>query len=577
MISQLKTYNPQAQKAADFVAAITTHAVTDGKFDSAAASDVLTNATNRATEAPVPEKLAIVLDHVGDDGAAAVLESMTRGVQEYEREHGHGVPPDLLDSAMHLAWSTLDNSLNKIGLRALTLDDTSTSFSESGHSEPRSHEANRAVVAILNALGEACPFAHYLPADINSGESRVAILEHLAATAYGGHALNGRMDGIHSGEPYAQSTRFHKCTVGAGTFTGYLTASYSAENVCDQSLVSNDDGGLKFIRGRGAVYINGRVVARETAGSFAQSGENTISGAVTIGATTHAIAGTFNPDTGEIAGTVAPALPGGTDVYFESHIDYERVPEKIPFIKAAVRTWSMFASPWRVATEATIDARAQLTRELGLDPFSEGVSVIAGQVQNERHLQALRKVYLLAQKYPAAFDFAWGTMGNYKAKWEVMMDFHAVLGEESQKMAIRTMSHGISHLYVGAGMAALLVGCPNDIFTPSGIWERPGIFRLGRLFGRYDVYYTPKVVKEDRANDTAEVLCIGRGNDVARSPVVFGEAVAGTMIPLATSSNLNTGQAFYQKNLTEVHPHEPSAAGAAIITVSNLFTPPAAP
>ena len=151
---------------------------------------------------------------------------------------------------------------------------------------------------------------------------------------------------------------------------------------------------------------------------------------------------------------------------------------------------------------------------------------------------------------------------------QIWQDFASVLGAVSQQMAIDTMNHGITHLYVGKNVAAQMMAFPRDVFEPSGVLERPGIYRVGRLWGRYEVYYTPKVVTE--GDTTAQVLCVGRATDVTRNPIVMGDAVPPTVIPLSIGRDLNTGAGFYARNFTSVNPHAPSARGAAVINLTNL-------
>ena len=577
---QIISHHPQDQQAAAFLGALKDTAVKNGVFDSAAAGDTIANMSNQQTEAPLPEEMKAILDAVDDAGSADVVRAFMDGAREFERQHGFAPPPDLLRTAIHAGRSVMDDALRKNQIQPLDLDDTSIAHATNMHSEPRAFQPRRIVVAVLTALTEAVPWALYLPADIESGEARLAVLRHQAGNTFGGYAENASLDGINAGEPFVTSERWHKCTVTDDTthddITGYLTQNYSAQDVCDQTLVSGSDGGMKWLRGRGEVHINGRIVAREARSDFALTGANSVSGAVTIGSTTHIIAGTFNPDTGQIALTATPKLPASTDVLFRSFIDWERDGDNIPKFSTDVRSWSLFAHPHRAWTEAGIDSRKQMTSELSLDPFTEGVVMIQSQVVQERHYLALRmaKRLALGSGLTASFDFAYPSRGIYMVRPDIWIEFMATIGELSQRMAIATKSHGISHLYVGANVAAMLQSVPSGMFQSSGISDRPGIYRVGRLFGKYDVYYSPKLINEDLAGDTAEMLCIGRGPDVVRSPVVLGECVAPTMIPLPTDRNLNTGQGYYMRNFTDVNPFEEATYGAAMITLTNLFTAP---
>ena len=109
---------------------------------------------------------------------------------------------------------------------------------------------------------------------------------------------------------------------------------------------------------------------------------------------------------------------------------------------------------------------------------------------------------------------------------------------------------------------------PNDCWVSSGQTERPGIYRLGRLFGRYEVYYLPKLIQEDE--EKSQILCVGRGSDVCRNPMVLGDAVPPIILPLAVNADLRQGAGFYCRNFTEVNPWIPASKGFALIDVINM-------
>jgi hypothetical protein len=553
-------YSRETAEVAEFIDSLKQESVKGGVFDSAAADDFLANAINQATGVKVPEKLQVALDEADDKTASMVTRAILDGVAVYEQAHGTSCPADVMQQAMHLAYATTNDARRKMGMQL----DSATSEGHDAHSL----QPNRAVVAILATLTEAIPFAHYLPADINSNEAKLAIMTHQAGRNYGSYSVGDIMDGGNSGDAYITSGREHKCTIvtdvdgPTGDITGKITAVQATPETCDPGAAT-----VKLLRGRSLVYLDGMIVAKEV--NATGTGASTVSGQAEIGGTTHQIGGTINPDNGDIALTANPPLPESAHVLVEAFVDYERAPELTPEIITAVDTFQLFAKPWRVTTHQTIDSRTQMANELGLDPYSEGVLGIQSQFANERHYEVLRKARRLASRNQESFDFAWATQGDYKSRSDVWRDFNAVVGAVSQRMALTTMNHGVTHLYVGENVAAQMQGLPADIWEPSGVVERPGIFRLGRLFGRYDVYYSPKVVLE--SGGSAEVLCVGRATDVTRNPFVLGDAVPPTVIPLATNADLKSGAGFYARNFTSVNPHQPSSTGCALINVTNLF------
>ncbi len=547
-------FKRETAEVAQFVDSLKENATKGGTFDSAAATDFLATATSQNTGVKVPETLQAVLDEVkGDDSAALVTRAVLDGVAVYEAQHGTQAPADVVEQALHSAYATTDAARRKFSLDSAT----------SAHHDQLSLQPNRAVVAILAAMGEAIPFAHYLPADINSNEARLAIMSHRAGNEFGAYAQGALLDGVDSGDAYINSSRVHTSLPASadGAVTGKITKKQANEDTCDPAA-----GDLKLLRGRSIVYVDGRVAAREVDSSG--SGNSAVSGTISVAGVSYAIGGTINTDTGAYALTTTPKLPDTVPVVVEGFIDFERVPELTPTIISAVDTFSLYAKPWRVTTHQTIDSRTQMASELGLDPYSESVIAIQAQFANERHYDVLRKGRRLAALNTATFDFGAAQAHVDSGRFGVWPELAYPLSVVSQKMAEDTMNHGVTHLYVGKRIAAQFMGLPSNLFQPSGIAPRPGIYRLGRLFGQYDVYYTPKGLNETATS--AQILAVGRATDVTRNPVVLGDAVPPTVIPLAVNADLRQGAGFYARNFTAVNPHDPSARGFALINVTNM-------
>mgnify|MGYP004689442527 FL=1 len=524
-------------------------------FDSAAGAEFVETNIKANAGVAVPDTIAAVFDEAKDDAERNLLtRAILDGCKAYEKAHGMAAPADVIEQAFHSAYATTNLAHSKYHFDS----------ADSNHSDNGSLQPNRAVVAILSTLTEAIPFAHYLPADIGSNEAKLAILSHQAGTLHGAYAVGGSLDGVNSGNPYLTSARVHTSNPDdSGNVTGKLTRIQTDFDHCNQSGEA-----IKIMRGRTIVYVNGRPAAYDVgSGSTAES---PISGSIDVGGKAYSITGTINVTTGEYSllckdgdgGFLAKEVP----VTVEGFIDYEQDASITPSVIAEVETFKLYANPWRAYTRQSIDARTQMTNELGLDPYSESVLAINSQFANERHYQAIAKGLRLAQNNVGAFDFGEARKHQDNARSEVWRDMAPRLGELDQKMAEATMSHGISHLYVGKKIAAELMGL--SAFEPSGISARPGIYRLGRLFKKYDVYYTPKLLNETESS--AQILCIGRAPDVARNPIVLGEAVAPSVMPLGLNADLRQGAGFYARNFTCVNPHDPSAHGFALLNVTNL-------
>jgi len=545
-------FSRQTAEVAQFVESLRETAASGGTFDSAAAADFMATATNQATGVKVPEGLQIVLDEAGGDGANLVTRAVFDGISVYEEQHGVAAPADVIQQSIHAAYATTNDARRRFSL------DSASSM----HFDQLSLQPNRAVVAIISTLGEAIPFAHYLPADIGSNEARLAIMTHHTGSRFGAYDQGALLDGVASGDTYISSSRVHTSNPDAdGKISGKITQRQDGPDTCDK-----DAGDLKLLRGRTIVYVDGRVAAIE--GNASGSGNSPVSGSINVSGTIYTISGTINTDTGVYALATTPALPTTVPVVVEGFIDFERATELTPTIISAVNTFSLYAKPWRATTRQTIDSRTQMSNELGLDPYSESVVAIQAQFANERHYDVLRKGRRLAAMNTFDFDFATAAQHYDTGRASVWAELSYPLGVVSQKMAEDTMNHGVTHLYVGKRIAAQLLCMPSTLFQPSGIAPRPGIFRLGRLFGMYDVYYTPKGLEETPTS--AQILAVGRATDVTRNPVVLGDAVPPTVIPLAVNDDLRQGAGFYARNFTAVNPHDPSSRGFALINVIGM-------
>lgn len=520
-------------------------------FDSAVSASVLNSG------APLPDRLQSIVDVLkNEDDKIRVMDAVSFGMSAYQREHGVAPTADVLMAALDQGFNAAHEYDGKSG--KWTLDGVSTTH----HHDQISMQPNRIVVAITSAIAEAVPFATYLPTDIGSNEARLGIISHLAGSAFGGYAAAEGMDGVNVGKPYLSSER-----------RVALTLDGTRANATGQFTTIIGGGvGVNVLRGRTLVFINGFQVASEAHNSNSGAVTSPIAGAVVLSGTTHNISGTVNIDTGAVALAFSPVLPAGTVVESEGFIDYERMPQLAPELVTQVDTFQLFATPWRATARQTIDSRTQANNELGLDLQSETLISVRNQFAMERHYSALNKLARLAANSQFNFNFDWATQKSDKTRAQIWQDFTAILGVADQQMAENTMDTGITHLYVGQNVAAQMMSLPRDLFEPSGLVARPGIFRIGRLFGRFEVYYVPsnKIVGMSDSVSASTILAIGRSNQVARCPIVMGDAVAPTYLPLAMQQDLRYGNAFYARNFTSVNPHMPSARSAALINITNM-------
>nr|WP_319566315.1 hypothetical protein [uncultured Rhodoferax sp.] len=508
----------------------------------------------------IPKGLDELLGNMKSSDESRILDSVQAGLTHYQKEHGCMPTADVVEAAIQQGQS----AFRGIDTRGQILDSATSS-----HHDQLSLQPNRAVVAILSAIAEAIPFASYLPVDIQSNQSKLAILSHVAGSAYGDYLVNGIMDGTSAGDVYTSSSRIAKIdTSGALPWAGKFSQSNA---VATPGYSDNAGTGVPVLRGRTIVFIKGVPVGMEpTSGN---AGASPISGSATIGGIDYTVTGTITVATGVLAITGCTASSGGIvnlPVTAQGFVDYEASPALIPKVLVRADIYDIYANPWRVMTGISIDAVGQFRNELGIDANSEALLAIRTQMAMERHYQALRMASQLAINNVTAYDFQYSTQIAQKTRANILQDMAPVLANADQKMAIDTMDHGITQLYVPAFFANMCNSLGSDLFKSSGISARPGIYRVGRLFDKYEVYYSPKVVSQNAGLTTASILGVGRSAQVARCPIVLGDAVAPTFLPLNMQTDLVNNAAMYARDFTVVNPHTPSAMGCAQINVTNL-------
>lgn len=510
-----------------------------------------------------PEAVQELLSKVNGKDEVRVLDAINVGIDRFTQEHGTAPTADLVEAALSQGRSAFD----MIGPDGRSLLDAISNSASSSHSDPMSLQPNRAVVAVVSALAEAIPFASYLPVDIASNQAKLAILQHEAGSLYGDYAVGGIMDGTSAGDVYASSSRMTRFTItGAVPYAGKFTqTNLSADpGYCDPAGT-----GVPVLRGRTILYVQGKVAATD---SPQGSGATTpLSGSVRVAGVDYAIVGTVTIATGAVSLTsVTPDFPDTFEVVAQGFVDYEVAPALIPSVLVRANTYDLYANPWRVMTSLSIDSSTQLRNELGLDGSSEALMAIRSQMAMERHYLALRMAASLGKNNVNTFDFDWTARSAQMNRAQIWQDLQANFALVDQKMANDTMDHGITHGYVGSWLAGIMQSLPSDMFVSSGITARPGIFRLGRLFGKYEMYYSPKVATQATDLTTAKIIAVGRSSQVARCPVVLGDAVSPTFLDLNMQSDLKRNAAMYARDFTVVNPHDPSALGCAEINLTNL-------
>jgi hypothetical protein len=481
-----------------------------------------------------------------------ILDGIRDGIREYEKQHGFRPDDTFIETV-------LDNALKTVTPLADLDVPVRLDSATNAHHDQLSLQPAMAIVSIMAMFAEAIPFAAYLPADVKSNEARLAIMDNKADSAFGDYAAGDSLNGIAGGGAYLDCERVCLLTAngGAGPFAFAVKAR------------TNDTGAAApLLRGRTILLCNGLPVGGELQ-TTSGSGNNAVAGSVTLGGTTFTLGGTVNTDTGAMSITTSTALPAGTVLEALAYIDFERAPQLAPYITTEATIYKLFARASRGLVKVSIDASSQMQQELSLDPRGQSLLALRSQRAQERHYRALAKMLRIGLARAAQWNYDYSTQIAEKDRAQLWLNLMPVLAAESQKMAERTVDHGITTLYFTGALAAELRGLPSVIFESSGITDRPGIYRLGRLFGLYDCYYLPTGKGLTDSSSASQILAIGRATNVARNPIVLGDAVPGLFLPLAMNSDMNTNDGYYERSFTEINPHTPSADAAVLINVIN--------
>lgn len=532
----------------------------------AGGADVKTAFDSVAAESGVeqPKNFSELVGKMPEGAESQVLGAIYDGVEAYTAAHGEGPRADMIEAALQQGLA----AFNPVDINGRPLFDSATSNAH----DQISLQPNRAVTAIIRTIAEALPFAGYLPVDIGSNQSKLIIAQTLAGSAFGDYAVGGSLEGIQSGGNYALGCRFATLSINGGGNPAPLTVQFFTRN-----LVTGEPDpastAMAILRGRTQIYVDGIPAATEPNKSVGAT--SPLNGSVTIAGTTYTLAGTVTPTTGAASVGSTPALPAGTHVYAEAFIDFDTAPALIPLVSVIATTYDIYATENRIYTANAFGAASQMRNEAGIDPETLATVKFQDQHTSERHYKALRQARIQGSRNNTrTFNFSFATRGTQLTRASIMQDLAAELGAASQKMANDTQDHGITHCYTGAYFASILEGCPDNIFKPSGVPKRAGIYKIGTLFNRYEMYYAPKVVIEALDGTASELLCVGVSSQPARNPFLAGDAVPPTLLPLAMNPDLKRQAAFYVRDFMQMNPHEISARGCALITITNLQPAP---
>lgn len=480
--------------------------------------------------------------------------AITHGVESYKKAHGVAPSGAVMDSAIRLALNSVSHNHAHNATSGRAVFDNVSSIQSNAPMV-----ANRAAIVLHNAIGLAIPHAGYVP--MTEGlAGKIIVVGHAAGNSVGEYVKNDSLDGLAAGKNFMSAERV--VLAESSDQTNYTAKIKHAVGDTDGSpvLPSHTEvliNGIPY--GAGLESADVHVATTRLAGS-----------AVLEDGKEYAFSGSLTVETGEVTLTFTPALPQGATVHVVSLLNYEheKLKDKRPRFLATAKPFPFRAGFMSALFQTSQEAATQFKTEVRLDPASEAMFAMQQQALIERHFNYLHSMYRIAQSYKHVANLNANNRLNARDLSDIWSDVYFKLNEADMQMVSRTSAFGIAALYVGAKGAAHIQSLSREIFEPSGITAAAGIFRLGRLFSKYDVYHAPNLLNE--TTNSIEMLAVGRSEQTGMNPYIVGDVLAPTFKNLGMTADLMEGATYFSAGAARVNPYQRAAKGAALISVTGL-------
>ena len=485
----------------------------------------------------------------GKQLVGAVLDG---AISDYEKANGAKPSGAIIHNALRVALNSVSShSLSKSGV-PVTFDDVGSIQSDAPIN------SNRVTVVLYNTLVESVPFGGYIDMSENMA-GKIIIANHVAGSTTGGYTENQSLDGILGGKPFMS----HERTV---EMTSTDKTTFSAKF----KYADNDSAGSPIIPSATQILVNGLPSGGAAMQATVTEKTSGLSGSIEINDVTYTFTGTTTNETGEVTIKFNSAVPEGVKVYAVGLLNYENklMKEKRPILMANARSHELRAGFYSAIYQATQEAKTQWNKEIRLDLGSESMLAMNNQYAAEKHMTALRAMYRIGKNYISSVNLNASVRQDQRSRESMWRDVLFSLTTADQNMVDRTNSFGIGVIYVGGKGKAELTALPNDVFVPSGISSRAGIYRIGTLFGQYEVYYAPNLVQE--TSSSIEMLCIGRSEQTGLNPYIFGDVAAPTFLKMNVDKDLREGAGYFYAGAASVNPYIKAACGASIIAITGI-------
>lgn len=538
-----------------------------------------------------PAALNGILDVIGLDSASSVDNAIKVGIQQYQYCHGGDLPhPSVIATALD-AGRAIANAVKKLSTNALNayaklepgFDDVSNTHQESVSIVPA-----MTVATIATVIGYATPIIAYIPNSNGSNEVPIVAVRFTTDVTFGAMVKGDYLDGTNASKPYSEG-RFRFALSNGGAGATYTVTARTAYADFDAKTPDATAPLLPFIGGNISIRINGKEVAHTRNRS-----KSKLTGVISAiaekkaklnGVEYSVTASSINIDTSAISVTLNQALPNGAKLEVFLIADFEARDNSNAFklnpvgVSLIPEYENMVSSPIVTQIRASSLVVNQLTNELNLGFVGTALSLMQGKIFLEQTVRLLGegKERALYNGREFTFDASRGVTGNLAAAYNTSGDLFGELMKyiEAAKLGIVQDTGGATvgfDLYVGDTAKIFFAQLSSDKMpVKTGATAGHGqIVRIGTLSDGTNVYHVPSssgVLTE--ADQTFEMLLVGRGNEPVRNPLV-GFIEMPLTVKEATPEPRETLIALIGSQAAELNPLDRYADQFAVINAINM-------
>ena len=458
---------------------------------------------------------------------------------EYKERHGHYPPADQLANASRALENLMVESAAEKheGNGKAMFESVAADMRTSDGVMRQAQFAALILPAVLGAAtSDACTF---VPCERD--EAKIYELLNVAGTKFGSFDQGDEMH-MQSAAVYSQMKRLYPFPAAMQPDGTKKTFTFSMKTV--------EGADMPIRAGRAKLLINRRPGKVDDGDGNLYFSDKDVKG--------NAFAATckVDYDKGSIAVTFTDAPAKGTELAAQVEINVEKAPGLIPVINQSMREFTVKPSQFVIASEHTVMAASDLSREFGINLSSTQFTAMRNWLSHEQDMMRLRTM-AFHNVYNREFDVALPEGQTYES-WVGLMK-HAIT-QLSTDMVNRTRKAGIRGGFAGGEAANFLKSLPANVFQADpNFVQSPYIQRIGTLFGIYQIFEVPTAICDQFVVDGValakeDILFYGRGDSIGDAGLIAGDAVPAIPYVHETNPSLVNRTTLWGSSLNELHP-----------------------